>query len=45
MPEKIQETDIYVETRMNPDEVAKTALKLIEAFGYSQDDLSIDARW
>ena len=44
MPEKIQETDIYVETRMNPDEVAKTALKLIEAFGYSQDDLSIDAR-
>ena len=44
MPEKIQETDIYVETRMNPDEVAKTAHKLIEAFGYSQDDLSIDAR-
>jgi hypothetical protein len=30
---------------MNPDEVAKTAIKLIEAFGYSQDDLSIDARW
>ena len=44
MPEKIQGTDIYVETRMNPDEVAKTANKLIEAFGYSQDDLSIDAR-
>ena len=44
MPEKIQGTDIYVETRMNPDEVAKTAHKLITAFGYSQDDLSIDAR-
>ena len=44
MPEKIQETDIYVETRMNPDEVAKTAQKLTEAFGYEQDDLSIDAR-
>ena len=44
MPEKIQGTDIYVETRMNPDEVAKTANKLIEAFGYSLDDLSIDAR-
>jgi hypothetical protein len=29
---------------MNPDEVAKTAHKLIETFGYSQDDLSIDAR-
>jgi hypothetical protein len=44
MPEQIQETDIYVETRINPDEVVKTAHKLIEAFGYSQDDLSIDAR-
>jgi predicted type IV restriction endonuclease len=44
IPEKIQETDIYVETRMIPDEVVKTALKLIETFGYSQDDLSIDAR-
>jgi predicted type IV restriction endonuclease len=44
IPEKIQETDIYVETRMIPDEVAKTAIKLIEAFGYSPDDLSIDAR-
>ncbi len=44
IPEKIKDTDIYLETKMIPDEVAKTALKLIEAFGYSQDDLSIDAR-
>ena len=44
IPEKIDETDIYVETRISPDEVAKTAHKLIETFGYSQDDLSIDAR-
>ncbi len=44
IPDKIQETNIYVETRMNPDEVVKTAHKLIEAFGYSRDDLSIDAR-
>jgi hypothetical protein len=44
IPEKIQETDIYVETRIAPDEVVKTAIKLVEAFGYSQDDLSIDAR-
>ena len=44
IPEKIKETDIYVETRINPDGVAKTAHKLIEAFGYTQDDLSIDAR-
>ena len=44
IPEKIQETDIYVETRMNPDEIVKTAYKLVEAFSYSHDDLSIDAR-
>ena len=44
IPEKINETDIYVETRISPDEVAKTAHKLIETFGYNQDDLSIDAR-
>ncbi len=44
MPEKIQETDIYVEAKMNPDEVVKTAYKLVEAFGYGDDDLSIDAR-
>ncbi len=44
IPEKINETDIYLETKMIPDEVAQTAHKLIEAFGYSPDDLSIDAR-
>ena len=44
IPEKINETDIFVETRINPDEVAKTAHKLIETFGYNHDDLSIDAR-
>jgi hypothetical protein len=44
IPEKVQDTDIYVETKINPDEVVKTAHKLIEAFGYNDDDLSIDAR-
>lgn len=44
IPEKIQETDIFVETRINPDEVVKTAYKLVEAFGYDRDDFSIDAR-
>lgn len=44
IPEKVQDTDIYVETKINPDEVFKTAHKLIEAFGYGDDDLSIDAR-
>ena len=44
IPERVQDTDIYVETKLNPDEVVKTAHKLIEAFGYGDDDLSIDAR-
>jgi len=44
MPEKIKGTDIFVETKMTPDEVVKTAKKLIEEFGYNRNDLSIDAR-
>ena len=44
IPEKVQDTDIFVETRINPDEVVKTAYKLVETFGYDDDDLSIDAR-
>jgi hypothetical protein len=44
MPEKIKGTDIFVETKMSPDEVVKTAEKLIEEFGFDRNDLSIDAR-
>jgi hypothetical protein len=44
IPEKIKGTDIFVEMKMTPDEVVKTAQKLLEEFGYSRDDLSIDAR-
>ena len=43
IPEKIKGTDIFVETRMTPDEVVKTAEKLLREFGYDRDDLSIDA--
>ena len=43
MPEKIKGTDIFVETKMTPDEVVKTAKKLIEEFGFDRNDLSIDA--
>jgi hypothetical protein len=43
MPEKIKGTDIYVETKMAPDEVVKTAEKLIEEFGFDRKDLSIEA--
>jgi hypothetical protein len=44
IPEKIKGTNIFVETKMTPDEVVKTAQKLIEEFGYSRNDLSIDAQ-
>ena len=43
IPEKIKKTDIYVETKMNPDEVVRTTSKLLAEFGYSKDDLEIDA--
>ena len=42
MPEKIKGTDIFVETKMTPDEVVKTAKKLLEEFGFDRNDLSID---
>jgi hypothetical protein len=43
IPEKVKKTDIYVETKMNPDEVVRTSVKLLAEFGYSKDDLDIDA--
>jgi len=43
IPEKIKGTDIFVETKMTPDEVVKTAEKLVEEFGFERNDLSIDA--
>jgi ABC-type ATPase with predicted acetyltransferase domain len=44
MPEKIKQTDIYVETKLSPDMVVKTVNKLLKAFGYGKDVLAIDAR-
>jgi len=43
IPEKVKKTDIYVETKLSPDEVVRTSTKLIAEFGYSKDDLEIDA--
>ncbi len=43
IPEKIKKSDIYVETKMTPDQVVKTAEKLLDEFGYDRRDLSIDA--
>ena len=44
IPEKIKQTDIYVETKLTPDQVVKTVSKLLTEFGYGKDVLSIDAR-
>jgi hypothetical protein len=43
IPVKVKRTDIYVETKMNPDEVVNTSAKLLAEFGYTQEDLEIDA--
>jgi len=42
IPEKIKGTDIYVETKMTPDEVVKITAKLLEEFGYDSTTLSFD---
>jgi hypothetical protein len=44
IPEKIKRTDIWVETQLSPDEIVKTAGKLLAEFGYSTADLSFDTR-
>jgi hypothetical protein len=42
IPEKVKKTDIYVETKLSPDEVVRTSAKLLAEFGYSKDDLDIE---
>jgi len=44
MPEKVKKTDIYVETKLSPDEVVRTSCKLLAEFGYSKNDLDIETR-
>jgi hypothetical protein len=43
IPERVKRTDIYVETQLNPDQVVKTTWQLLGEFGYSKDDLEIEA--
>ena len=43
IPIKVKRTDIYVETKLNPNEVVTTSAKLLAEFGYTQDDLEINA--
>ncbi len=43
IPEKINKTDIFVETKLSPDEIVKTSITLLAEFGYSRDKLKIAA--
>lgn len=44
IPEKIKGTDIYVETKLSPDEIVKTSRSLLTEFGYEVGDLTITVR-
>ena len=41
IPEKIRKTNIYVETKLAPDEIVKAVGDLLTEFGYGHDDLVI----
>ena len=42
LPEKIKKTDIYVETKLKPDEIVKIADDLMTEFGYDKNLLEIN---
>lgn len=44
IPEKIKGTDIYVETKLGPDEIVKTSRSLLKEFGYEPGDLTITSK-
>ena len=44
IPEKIKGSDIYVETKLGPDEIVKTSRSLLGEFGYDATELSITAK-
>lgn len=44
IPEKVKRTDIYVETKLNPEQVIRTSCQLLAEFGYSNDALDIETR-
>ena len=43
IPEMIEGSDIYVETKLGPDEIVKTSRSLLNEFGYDTTELSITA--
>lgn len=44
IPEKIKKTNIYVETKLAPEEIVKTVGDLLTEFGYGHEDLVIHTR-
>jgi hypothetical protein len=44
IPEKIKRSDIYVETKLGPDEIVKTSRSLLREFGYEVTELSITVK-
>ncbi len=44
IPEMIEGSDIYVETKLDPDEIVKTSRSLINEFGYDPTELTITAK-
>lgn len=43
-PSPIQDTDIFVETHLSPNETVKTARSVIVALGYSESDLVVNLK-
>jgi hypothetical protein len=44
IPDKIKHTDIFVETKLKPDEIVKAAGKLLMEFGHSKEELIINTQ-
>ena len=44
IPEKIKKTNIYVETKLAPEDIVKTVGDLLTEFGYGHEDLVINTR-
>ena len=43
-PERINNTEIYVETNFSAEDIVKLSKKIITLFGYKEEDLSIEVR-
>jgi len=42
-PQKINNSKIYVETNLNANRVVKICFEMLSTFGYTDDDLKIEA--